>query len=302
MAVQKTSDLTEEMSTYYEKVFLDRAEYELIFEQGGQKRKQPKNEGKTVNFTRYTPLATVTGSLTEGSNPSEVALTATTVSATVAEFGNVVKVSKLLSLTSIDRNMKEKIEVLGQNMGETLDELVRDELVTGATAQFAGGNSAISDVAASDTLTAAEVRKAVRTLKANKARRYSGRFPFLGKIGPYTSYDLMGDSTWENAKVYSDVQGLYRGEVGALHGVRFIESPAQASTSSTVDVYHNLIHGTDAFGVIDLEGDMPSMYINTKIDSGNPTGRFTQIGWAGAYVSKTLNSNWIVDVNTAASS
>jgi hypothetical protein len=41
-------------------------------------------------------------------------------------------------LTSIDENNKEKIEVVGQNMGETLDELTRNELFTGATVQFAG--------------------------------------------------------------------------------------------------------------------------------------------------------------------
>lgn len=296
MATQVTTGLTQEVSTYYEKVFLARAEYELIHEQGGQKRNMPKNEGKTTNFTRYTPLATVTGALTEGTTPSEVALTATTVSATLAEYGNVITVSKLLSLVSIDRNMEEKAEVMGQNMGETLDELVRDELANG-TAQLANAKSAVSDIAATDTFDAAEVRKAVRTLKNNKSRQYKGRFPFLGKIGPYTSFDLMGDSTWENAKVYSDVDGLYRGEIGALHGVRFIESPNQKVASS---VYDNYIHGADAFGVINLEGDMPKLYITTGIDSNNPVGRFAKIGWAGAYVTKVLNSNWIIVVKSGA--
>jgi N4-gp56 family major capsid protein len=43
-------------------------------------RTQPANEGKQVSFTRHTPLATATTALTEGTNPSEVNLTATTVS------------------------------------------------------------------------------------------------------------------------------------------------------------------------------------------------------------------------------
>jgi len=46
MAAQTTSGLSAEVSTYYEKVFLERAKYELIFEQGAQKRKQPANEGR----------------------------------------------------------------------------------------------------------------------------------------------------------------------------------------------------------------------------------------------------------------
>src|ERR1044071_1048930 len=143
MTVQKTSDsgLTPEMSTYYEKVFLARAEYEYIFNQGAQMRDMPANEGKVVYFTRHTPLATATTALTEGVNPSEVNLTAVTVSTTLAEYGNTVRISRFLALTSIDANNKEKIEVIGQNMGETLDELTRNELFTGATTQLAGAKS-----------------------------------------------------------------------------------------------------------------------------------------------------------------
>jgi N4-gp56 family major capsid protein len=300
MATQVTTGLTQEMQTYYEKVFLDRAEYELIHKEGGQMKSQSKNEGKVIRFTRYTPLATVTTALSEGSNPSEVALTAANVDATLAEYGTTVKVSKLLSLTSIDRNMKEKIEVVGQNMGETLDQLVREELFTGATEQLANGKSAVSSVAATDTLDAAEIRKAVRTLKANKARSYKGRFPYIGKVQPFTSYDLMGDSTWENAKVYSDVNDLYQGEIGALHGVRFLETKAGKTTASTVTVYSNFVHGSDAFGVYDLEGDKPSLYIVTSTDTNNPAGRFVTVSWAGAYVCKTLNGDWAINIKTGA--
>lgn len=302
MAAQKTSDLTAEMSVYYEKVFLARAEYEYVHKEGGQMRTQPMNEGKQVNFTRHTPLATATTALTEGTNPSEVALTATTVSAALAEYGNVVKISRFLSLTSIDRNNKEKIEVIGQNMGETLDELTRNELFTGATAQLAGAKAALTAVAASDVISAAELRKAVRTLENNKARKYQGRAAYIGKIGPYTKYDLLGDSTWVNSKTYSDVEKLYKGEIGELYGIRFLASPNQKTESSTVTVYSNFVHGSDAFGCIDLEGDKPSLTIipHTKPDSGNVVGRFSTVGWSASYVCKTLNANWIVNIKTGA--
>jgi len=97
-------------------------------------------------------LATATTALTEGTNPGEVALTATNVSATLAEYGNVVKISRFLTLNGIDANNAEKIEVVGQNMGETMDELVRNELFTGATVQYQGAKAALSALAASDVL------------------------------------------------------------------------------------------------------------------------------------------------------
>lgn len=305
MSAQTTSGLTQEMSTYYEKVFLARAEYEYIYQQGAQMRSMPANEGKQVVFTRHTPLATVTTALTEGTNPSEVNLTATNVSATLAEYGTTVKISRFLSMTSIDANNKEKIEVVGQNMGETLDELTRNELFTGATVQFAGAKAALTDLSATNVLSVAELRKAVRTLKVNKARRYqeAGKSWIL-KAGPYTTYDLTSDSTFLSADIYSNnAEKLYKGELGTILGARVIESPNQKSEASTVTVYSNFLHGADAFGTINLEADKPKLYIipSTNIDSGNPAGRFSTVAWAGATVNKTLNATWLLNIKTGAS-
>lgn len=310
MTTQVTTGLTEEMSTYYEKVFLARAEYEYIFSQGAQMRTQPANDGKTVVFTRHTPLATATTALTEGLNPAEVSLTATNVSATLAEYGNTVKISRFLSLTSIDAGNKEKIEVIGQNMGETIDELTRNELFTGATAQLAGGKSALTDVAITDVLSVSELRKAIRTLKVNKARRYQDRSgAWMGKLGPYTSYDLTSDSTFMSADIYgSNAEKLYNGELGRILSTRLVESPNQYESVnaglSNADIFSNFIHGADAFGCIDLVGDKPQLYIipHDKIDSGNPAGRFSTVAWATSYVSKTLNANWLINIKTGATS
>lgn len=308
MSTQTTGTLTQEMNDYYEKVFLARAEYEYIFSQGAQMRTQPSNTGKTVVFTRHTPLATATTALTEGVNPAEVSLTAANVSATLAEYGNTVKISRFLSLNSIDPGNKEKIEVVGQNMGETIDELTRNELFTGAKAQLAGGKSVLTDVAITDVLSVAELRKAVRTLKLNKARKYQDRIaPWIGKVGPNTSYDLTSDSTFLSADIYSNsAEKLYNGELGKILGVRLIESPNQYESvnagTSNADIFSNFIHGADAFGCIDLEGDKPQLYIipDTKIDSGNPAGRFSTVSWAASYVAKTLNADWLINIKTGA--
>lgn len=308
MTAQATTGLTQEMSTYYEKVFLERAEYEYIFSQGAQMRTMPANEGKTVVFTRHTPLATATTALTEGTNPAEVSLTAANVSATLAEYGTTVKISRFLSLTSIDAGNKEKIEVVGQNMGETLDEITRNELFTGATAQLAGAKSTLTDVAITDVLSVAELRKAVRTLKVNKARRFQDRGgAWMAKVGPNTSYDLTTDSTFLSADIYDNgAKKLYNGELGTILGAKVIESPNQyeavnAGTSSA-DIFSNFVHGSDAFGCIDLVGDKPQLYVipHTKVDSGNPAGRFSTVAWATSYVSKTLNANWLIDIKTGA--
>lgn len=300
MAAQTTTGLSQEAQTYYEKKFLARAEYEYIFDKGAQMRTQPKNGGDVVRFTRHTPLATVTTALTQGTNPSEVNLTATNVSAQLAEYGSAVKISRFLTLNGIDRENKEKIEVVGQNMGETLDELVRNELFTGATVRFQAAKTALSALSASDVIKVKDLQLAVRDLKTNKARRFQSNVaPWMGKLSPASVYDLQQDTTFVNVDSYQNGTMIYTGEVGKISGVRLLESPnAKSEAGGATTVYSNFVHGSEAFGAIDLEGDKPQVYIipHTKIDSGNAAGRFSMVSWAASTVNKTLNANWLINI------
>lgn len=301
-----TATLSQLMQTYYDKLFISTAKHWLIHEQGAQMRPLPQGEGKVVYFQRYTPLALITAQLTEAANPTAVNLSATNVSGTVSEFGSYTKISKLLKLTAIDPKMEGAVEVMAQNAGESRDQMVREKgLVASNTDQFAGAKSALTDVAITDTLSASEIRKAVRTLKANKAMRYSDGY-FLGKVSPYASYDLMGDTTWVNAHTYKDGAELYRGELGRLHGVRFIETTNWKETAnggaSNADIIHTFVHGREAFGVTDLNGDEKKIYTKTPgaNSTDNPVDRFSTVGWAMSYVPVVLVSDWIIEIKSGA--
>lgn len=303
MSANDTSTLSGEMMTYLERMFLERVQDVLIHAEGAKVKKHARNSGKTITWNRYTQLPAATTSLTEATNPSETNITGATVSATVKEYGAYDKISSLLNNTSIDRAAKEKTEVISQNASETIDTLVRDELYTGATVQFANGVSALSDIAVSDTLDVDEVRKSVRTLKKNGAMAYSDGY-FLGKVGPDSSFDLMDDSVWVNAHTYKDGKELYKGELGRLHRVRFLEcSGNQKSESSTVTVYSNFFHGRESIGTVSLDKSNTSLKIkqSDKNDTSNPLDMFMTIGWkAEGFAAKTLNSDWLVNVKTGA--
>lgn len=300
-----TTALSQLMQTYYDRLFIDTAKHWLIHEEGAQKRPLPQGEGKTVYFQRYTPLAIVTAQLTEATNPTCVNLSATNVSVVVSEFGSYSKISKLLSLTAVDRKMKGAVEVHAQNAGESRDQMVREKALVGATAQLAGGSAALTDVGTTDTLSSAEIRKAVRTLKANKAMRYNDGY-FLGKVSPYVSYDLMGDTTWVNAHSYKDGDNLYKGELGRLHGVRFLETTNWKETpnggTSNADIIHSFIHGKNAMGVTDLDGDEKKIYVKTpnENDTSNPLDRYYTVGWAMTFAPVKLVSTWIIEIKSGA--
>ena len=57
--------LTTLMSTYYDKVFLERAELALTYDVGAQSKNLPLNSGKVVYFNRFSPLAVATSAITD---------------------------------------------------------------------------------------------------------------------------------------------------------------------------------------------------------------------------------------------
>lgn len=301
-----TSTLSPEVATYYEKVFLDRAEFKLVLKEGAQMRTIPANGGRTVNFTRYQPLTIITDPLGELSNPVTCALTACTVAMTLSEYGLTTNHSKLLTLTGIDSGMKEKIELVGQNMGESLNRLVRNELVNG-TSFFPNGHN-VASFTAGDVLDACNIRLMVRTLELADATPYSDG-SFMGKTDPYSKFKLLGDTTWVNGKTYSDIKGLYKGEMGELYQVRWLlnndelcSSEAASTASSGVARYTTFVHGNNAFGCYDLDQDKPKLYIlPNQVDSNSPAGRISIISWAGSYSVKLLNSSWSLAGRFAAS-
>ena len=294
-----TGSLSPEVSTYYEKVFLDRAEYELVLKEGAQMRTHPANEGRTVNFTRYSPLMIITDPLGELSNPVTCAITACTVAMTLSEYGLTTIHSKLLTLVSIDSGMKEKVELVGQNMGESLNRLVRNELQNG-TAYYGNGHH-VASFTAGDTLDACDIRQMTKALELARAKPYKDGM-YMGKTDPISKYNLIGDTTWVNAKTYSAVKDLYKGEMGELYQVRWLlnkdvssGTEAASTASSTTVRYYTYVHGDNAFGCYDLAQDKPRLYIlPNQVDSNSPAGRVSYISWAGSYATKLLNSDWVI--------
>ena len=297
--VNTTQTLTQEVATYYDKVFLTRAEYALVLKEGGQQRTTPKNEGRTVNFTRYNPLAIITSPMGEASNPVTCAINASTVAMTLSEYGLTTTHGKLLTLVSIDSGMKEKIALVGQNMGETLNRLVRLELDNGTA--YYGNDHSIATFTAGDTMDACDIRGIVKVLETNKARPYEDGM-FLGKVDSFSKYNLLGDSVWVNAHTYKDGKNLYKGEIGELYQVRWLLNiddlcgiEATSTASSGVVRHTTYVHGMDAFGVYDLEGDQPKLtIIPNAVDSSSPAGRVSFISWSGSYATKVLNPLWVI--------
>lgn len=309
-----TSGLSNLMSTYYDKVFLERAKAELRHDFGATVKKQGMNMGKSIIFNRLTPLALITAALTEATNPSAVDMTSTQVTATLAEYGTFTNVGSLFKMTSIDEDLKEHVDVHGQNAGESIDNLLRLELSANATRQLVNTVVEVSSTSGthmSDTITGLEIRRAVRTLKLAKAPRFPGAL-YRGIMAPQVSMDLMGNSEWLDAHRYTTSDAIERGVVGKLHGVEFVETNQptvnlsggfSTSTTNVANVYETYIFGRGSYAMVSLDSfDAPKIYVKNpgSNSTDNPLDLFSTVGWKMPFAAKTLNATWMVKVLSGA--
>lgn len=142
-----TTSLSPLVQAFYDKKFLIRAKHELVAYQLAQKRNLPGGVGKTVYFSRYSPLAKITSPLSEtttgGIDPANLQqLNIEETAATVALWGNYVQISKLASITSIDQEVSEKTDLLGQQAGESIDYYLLKKLSQGIQRRRADGDAA----------------------------------------------------------------------------------------------------------------------------------------------------------------
>jgi N4-gp56 family major capsid protein len=292
-----TAGIAGEIRQSYDTALLLAARPELVHTQFANKRPIPKGQGNTINLRRFELLTAATTALTEGVTPSGSSLVVSNVAIAVQQYGDFVQLSDKVTWTSIDPMVSETVRLQGQQAGNTLDQLARDVFVTGTTVRYANGRVSRVTVQAGDIMTGTEIKKAVRTLKVNNAKRINGHYVAI--VHPNTSYDIQGISEWLAVKEYSDREDLYNGELGRLYGVRFVETTNAkiftAAGAAGADVYGTLFFGADAFGSSEISGEAMET-ISKPLGSGGATDPLNQRqtqGWKATWGSAVLNDLFV---------
>ena len=229
--------------TFYDRKLLDTAKTRFVHANFGQKRSIPRNNGKRVEFRKYdlfTPDANAL-TLVEGVTPTGQNLSQSKVEVEVKQYGAYVEMSDLLEMTAYDPVIADSAELLGEPLGTVIEWVTRDAMNETTNVQYAGGAASRVALTTSNKLTVAEVRKAVRTLKKNKARPFfsaldgSCRKPhFICICSPDATYDLQSDALWQDVSKYSNAEQIYSGEIGRLFGVVFVEATEAKIYSQSV--------------------------------------------------------------------
>lgn len=318
MATQTYSGLTAEQRNSYEGILLPRALASLVMFKDAMKGSIPANQGLTTEWRAWAALPLATTPLTEGSPPSDSALSISKVTATVAQYGAWVKASDLLVHQGIDPVWAQIYDLLGENAGESIHTKLVSVLAAGTVVRYVGQTSRTA-VTAANVMTVVEVRKAMRTLAAANVKRFPDGF-YHALIHPNVAYDIMTDTAWRNPGEYrGDFAGnsIAAGELGSLYGIKFLQStdaPVFAGGgASGVDVYGTLFYGPGWFGIRDLAAK-PMATPNAETQRGisvtgvpvetetkdDPLGQFGVAGWKANFVSKILQEFRGVRVESAA--
>jgi len=203
MAVYTMGTLTNETKAYYDMKLLERALPELVHGQFGQQRNIPPHEGVHINFRKFASLPAATTALTEGTPPSATTLTVSAIAATVSQYGTVVDGSDIVATQTIDNTLTEVAQLLGENLGLTLDIVDRAVMIAGTNVMFAGTAASRGYVASGMFFDAAEIREAVRTLKRANSKAHSG-----GKFVAIVHPDIIGahsrEVMWKNSPEFGE--------------------------------------------------------------------------------------------------
>ena len=223
--------LSAEMKTYYGMELLENAKPQLVHNQFAATKPLPTGGGKTVEWRKFGSFEKALTPLTEGVTPDGSGISVSYITKELAQYGDYTTVSDLLDLTAIDDVVLEITDRHGSNMGMTLDTVTRNEIQQGSQVIYApklgadGGQTAVLhryDLTEGCKLTSELVAKAATQLKKMNAPTFEGKYVCI--LHPSVAFDLRQDPAWVAAHQYAAATELFSGEIGELHGVRFVET------------------------------------------------------------------------------
>ena len=303
MNTQTTGGLSAEMKTYYGMELLENAKPQLVHNQFAATKPLPVGGGKTVEWRKFGAFDKALTPLTEGVTPDGSGISVSYITKDLSQYGDYTTVSDMLDLTAIDDVVLEITDRHGANMGLTLDTVTRNEIQQGNQVIYApmvnndGSKTEITSRYALNNkckISGELVAKAATALKKMNAPKINGKYVCI--IHPSVAYDLRQDESWIAAHQYAAATELFDGEIGELHGVRFVET-TEAKIFCGEDLASNgrtlLVNGA-------VNNSKTVNFDGGSVAAGALIGRYVLIGNERAKVVSNTTSSMTLDKNVTA--
>ena len=297
---ESSTAMSGELKTFYDTELLENARVELFYAQFAKKQPLPAGRGKTVEWRKWNTFDKA-GQLQEGVIPTGQKFGMSFKTGAINQYGTYATVSDTLELHAYDDVILGATEEMGASAAETQETLIRDALLVNTNVLYCdndganGIDSMLTPTKPSEMqldydgdagqclLTPDMVAKAVTIMKKNRVPTIGGKY--YAVIHPSVAYDLRKSKEWIEAHKYAATSEIFNGEIGELHGCRFIEdvfAPVlegdYANKAGTV-TYATYFFGKDSFGIIDPEGGGLQMIGHDKSEIGGPLDQFSTVGY-----------------------
>ena len=294
---EKHTNLDTTLKMYYDTELLENARVQMYYAQFGKKQPLPARHKGLVEWRKFNTFERAK-KLVEGVIPTGQKIGQTALYGNIDQYGTYATISDVLELRAYDPVILGATEEMGASAAETQEVLIRDALlintnvlycdnITIATGASAGTPTAPGEMEASATvmslLTPDMVAKAATKMKKDRVPTINGKY--VAVVHPSVAYDLRKSDGWMEAHKYAAPGEIFNGEIGELHGVRFIEDTFApvlggdyANKAGTV-TYATYFFGKDAFGIIDPEGGALQMIVKNKGEIGGPLEQFSTVGY-----------------------
>lgn len=288
--------------------------------------------------------SSVVEALTEGVAPTNYMENPMTyVDVTLKQYGIPTRLSDLVTALDAFEPLKQNIDLMGRNAALHYDTVSRNALIgathpdgssaplthlsttagkpgfgkscevfitAASTPQIASSSAAnfasllalTQSQAACNRAFVLIMATALRTKKAPKMK--GGKYACL--MAPQVMHDLVRDSDYRTAFQGRGNDGIYKGTIGEIDGMIFVEHTnpfieddtygtyASTDTGTAGLIYSTIAFGAGSFGVPKLAGSKsplaPQVFIIDKPDHSNPLNQFVTAGWKGYYMAMGLDA------------
>ena len=281
MTKSTTPAMSPTMKEFYDTSLLENAREAMVWNQFG--KEQTMTHGNSAEWRKMKTFAPALTPLEEGKAPEGSTLGMERITAEISQHGDYVPVSDVLEYEAYDDVIFGATEEMGAAGGETEDLLTRNSVIAGTAVAYCPLSDGTvptqrSGLDGTSRLTPTMVNKAVTYLKKMKAPRINGYYVAI--IHPSVAEDLRETGEWKEFHKHNAVNQIFKGEIGELHGCKFIESnTAKIWNEDNGAVYATMFFGKDAWGKLELAGAGMEMIIKDKSEIGGPLEQFSTVGY-----------------------
>jgi len=289
---------------YWDTVLGENLYPNLYLYQFGNKRQVPRNFGFSIKIPRLKKqnIVGLVNGLSEGRVIGTSSLSSEFVSGVLRQFAGAYRHTDIVIMTALSDVIELSLRDIARDIARRMDSHIRDQLSGSGGAIYAGGAATSNVVGTAQAIRTVDILKATTRLDGgDNPRPPDGHYPLV--THPYAIYDLQSSLTgnsWLEINKYgsdSQVQHLYRGEIGRIFGARIVTSTntshqgfgsglaagTGAGISANASGYRSLMFAPDAYYVTEIS-DMTAKTFVKQLGSSGALDPVNQIATVGAKV------------------